>query len=145
MIKASDLRIGNKFECMGMIQTVFEILDNTDKGRIIQKGYEHLILCKENGNQYKPIEISGIPLTEEWLLKFGFHYSEKGFYWKNWGTNGFQTLDYDTGYKRFRFELGQYYYKVLDYVHQLQNLYYALTGEELTSSDLTDQARDEKR
>ena len=70
MIKASELRIGNKFECMGMIQTVFEILDNTDRGKIKQAGYEHLILCEENGNQYKPIEIQGIQLTEAWLRRF---------------------------------------------------------------------------
>lgn len=70
-----------------------------------------------------------IPLTEEWLLKFGFernileakhnsiiYYSEN-----NIGIKGM---------------LGTVKPSVCKYVHQLQNLYFALTGEELTIIDL---------
>lgn len=82
------------------------------------------------GDSVKPI-----PLTEEWLQKFGF---EKKKYpnprvWAN-------------RYVKDRFELGhtfsgliknrehKYYHggRDIQYVHQLQNLYFALTGEELT-------------
>jgi hypothetical protein len=88
-----------------------------------------------------------IPLTEEWLLRFGFKKETHA------GTDLFliplkivagQTLkgfclyftedewdlsftDYYTGKEKT--ELFPY---GLKYVHQLQNLYFALTGEELT-------------
>ncbi len=129
-MKATELRIGNKFECMGMIQTVFEIIDNTDRGRIIQNGYEHLIACIENKNQYKPVEINPIPLTEEWLIKFGF--------------TGDSIMGLAVKYSLNRIDI--WYNKKLDealldnvkykriyikYVHQLQNLYFVLTNEEL--------------
>ena len=125
-MEASELRIGNLFDGMGMIQIVFEILDNTDRGRIIQKGYEHLILCKENGNQYKPIEINTIPLTEEWLLKFGFekleHIQLGVLYLKSQ-----LRIKPSFMFAQWRgASVGK-----IDYVHQLQNLYFALCGEEL--------------
>ena len=85
---------------------------------------------------YNALGTKPIPLTEEWLLKFGF---EKRGYVKFLG-NAYQ-----------RFVLGRngiysineiaYIYEVCDhdlceirYVHQLQNLYFALTGEELIES-----------
>jgi len=67
---------------------------------------------------YRPI-----PLTEEWLLKFGFEI-----------TDNFQTKDRFQTHKQDGFFWFEYGYIVveLNYVHQLQNLYFALTGEELT-------------
>lgn len=68
------------------------------------------------------IECEPIPLTEEWLLKFGFE---------------------PLGSSRFDFKIFTYYLydgsfynqssrlSTIKYVHQLQNLYFALTGEEL--------------
>jgi hypothetical protein len=76
-----------------------------------------------------------IPLTEEWLLKFGFEEIQKtrngitvyGF--KN--KNMLLTLT-DNGYEFFHgYGLGGRFTKV-ENVYQLQNLYYSLTGKELT-------------
>lgn len=137
MINAKELRIGNKFKGMEMIQTVFEIIDNTDRGQIIQRGYENLITCEENGNQYKPIEIRPVPLTKEWLLKFGYRQgSMKNCYFKEWGRNGVEIIVHDYHYKGgFEVQLSESKYKSVESVHQLQNLYFALTGEELTIQD----------
>jgi len=76
-----------------------------------------------------------IPLTEEWLLKFGFQEIDKSIY----------RLEDVLTYGRITFfanqgmlcELGQSSgYKLgepdIKHVHQLQNLYFSLTGEELT-------------
>ncbi len=67
---------------------------------------------------YRPI-----PLTEEWLLKFGFEI-----------TDNFQTKDRFQTHKQDGIIWFEYGYIVveLNYVHQLQNLYFALTNEELT-------------
>ena len=85
-----------------------------------------------------------IPLTEEWLIKFGFKRVEMMFekittlYWRkdrlklyrvhtsavseDWFYEVWFADDHDNeAVIRLR----------LDLVHQLQNLYYALTGEEL--------------
>lgn len=74
---------------------------------------------------------SPIPLTEEWLVKFGF---EKVIGWDDmefwrrpdWRKCGFSLLKQLQGYE------DDGYGKILPYVHSLQNLYFALTGEELT-------------
>jgi len=74
--------------------------------------------------------VDPIPLTEEWLKKFGF-VQRDNYYWHNWGTNGVEFIFKDLHYKGFEIQLGKAKYKYIEYVHQLQNLYYILTGEEL--------------
>jgi len=65
-----------------------------------------------------------IPLTEQWLSDFGFNEG-----------NGY-PYKFHYGYLKMR--NGIFFYKYFDieielpFVHQLQNLYYALTGTELT-------------
>jgi hypothetical protein len=74
--------------------------------------------------------IQPIPLTEEWFLKFGFEHSG-GYLWncKKIGENRFLNNPYSVTH----FEIKGYFGKShIQYVHQLQNLYFALTGEELT-------------
>ena len=107
MIQANELRIGNWY--LGASRG--NPLQAT--ARFIQQLDEGLLNC------------SPIPLTPEILEKWGFI------------SNPYQD----------RFELGQVYIQYcgvrnmfwlenyspeLKYLHQLQNLYYALTGEELT-------------
>jgi hypothetical protein len=67
-----------------------------------------------------------IPLTEEWLLKFGFNkWKDK----KIWTCK--KVMIYFHAKEEFCFGRASNRTK-LKYVHQLQNLYFALTGEELT-------------
>lgn len=76
---------------------------------------------------------SAIPLTEEWLLKFGFEEYE-------FEDEIFGYVLNDFGYvNEFQFMIrifidfeGILIQKPIKFVHQLQNLYFALTGEELT-------------
>jgi hypothetical protein len=72
-----------------------------------------------------------IPLTEEWLLKFGFETSDwdnNSTYRKMIGNNDY-TIVFDEYSNTM---VGDILIKEIKYVHQLQNLYFALTGEELT-------------
>ena len=72
----------------------------------------------KDGHEFNPI-----PLTEEWLLKFGFKkISEIGDY-----SNGNMTVILAISNKIYTLKR-----KRINHVHQLQNLYFALTGEELT-------------
>ena len=71
--------------------------------------------------------IKPIPLTEEWLIKFGFE-TDNIEWW-----NGLISIGI---YKDGLFycptgEISLRIGKEIQYVNQLQNLYFALTGEEL--------------
>jgi len=107
-VKAQELRIGN---CIyNKFHKDIEIVDHSTI-RYIEIG-EH--------NDYAPI-----PLTRKRLKDFGFKRSLHTY----WFIGSFGG-DYYTG---GIFELTHYELAPIKYVHQLQNLYFALTGEEITS------------
>lgn len=81
------------------------------------------------------INVKPIPLTEEWLEKFGF---EMGKNPKIIQLFPMQLLETPNGFEYF---LGHGFggkFIVIKYLHQLQNLYFALTGEELTKTNKYD-------
>lgn len=92
-------------------------------GNLVQKGeeiFEADFITIQMAHNYQPI-----PLNEEWLLKFGFVKLDLPS--KSYFLNGIIIDHYPWGY-------GIVFYNKckLNYVHQLQNLYFALTNEELT-------------
>ena len=110
-MKANELRIGNL------------IYLNEE---LIKFGFS--ILKFDDLNNIKPI-----PLTEEWLVRFGFKRDNKYDFTLNVKDVGeFYTSSewfHGNGYITF-----EHFGIKLFYLHQLQNLYFALTGEELTQS-----------
>lgn len=108
-MKASELRIG-----------IWVYLF----GDAIQLTKEHLIYLLNKDSLPEPIT-----LTEEWLLKFGFEKDYDGCLTLLIGKSRFQwsngiLLWQQTSYNDWsEFPCG--------HVHQLQNLYFALTGTEL--------------
>jgi hypothetical protein len=83
----------------------------------------------ENGWQIdEGEEVNPIPLTEEWLERFGFDEIEMSIPVAYKTKSGFRIKEDQRGYWM------QYKYGtvIIKHVHQLQNLYFALTGEELT-------------
>jgi hypothetical protein len=81
----------------------------------LEKAPESQIWCKP------------IPLTEEWLLRFGF---EKKY--KNYEMGDF--MFFKGSCSRISYKLSLIGINI-KHVHQLQNLYFALTGEELKLKD----------
>lgn len=81
-----------------------------------------------------------IPLTDEWINKFGFDDAEykKGYTGVEFRTN--MILDFVLTKPEFMgkwqdyyaYDLGQHRFVPLNYVHQLQNLFFAITSTELT-------------
>lgn len=119
-MKATELRIGNLIE--------YKIEDKLDERKewwkVSKVDFQDLTWLDSNpeDSDFRPIKI-----TEEWLLKFGFVKKEIGYskltemeqcflisFGKHTSVNGI----------KFNNEIKT--------VHQLQNLYFALTGEELT-------------
>jgi hypothetical protein len=77
--------------------------------------------------------IHPIPLTEEWLLKFGFEFIEGEpigdmSFNDNWTLGKFKINVWGNGWL---FYWDDKWDNKLQYVHQLQNLYFTLTGKEL--------------
>lgn len=108
-MKANELRIGNYVKLPYGVEDVVNVGDPEGGGDTV--------------NGYRIEKCKPIPLTEEWLIKFGFektslHYLKK---------DGF-IIQSEKDY--FECFLGNVVVK-LQYLHQLQNLYFALTGGEL--------------
>ncbi|MES2240460.1 MAG: hypothetical protein V4497_09415 [Bacteroidota bacterium] len=118
-MKAEELRIGNW----------------VDTGDFHLPRYKGNYKVKDEwfkwANKFKPI-----PLTEEWLLNFGFKKSNN--------ATKFYTFDKDKlsiHLKSVHYNDGRTYFnswcimeKQIEYVHQLQNLFFCLCGEEITLS-----------
>ena len=127
MIQANELRIGNwvgiqetalHADGCNYLEAIFQIKEL--KKDVAQfKGFH-------TEEYYK--DLKGIPLTEEWLVRLGFKkISPHGSIWK---LGNFHVQDF--------IQLGIYEcnnHVKIKYIHQLQNLYFALTGEELKLND----------
>lgn len=120
-MKAKDLRIGSIISINGepikggISYTVIQ--DVSMKERRLKNAYLDLIT-------HEPI-----PITEQWLMDFGFEYAKM----ERWMKGAFCLhFDYnEDSIKRFYYcpdTLPDIY---IEHVHQLQNLYHSLTGKEL--------------
>ena len=122
-MEAKELRIGNyvDFEYGEDIRT-FGFLNKIEE-------VQELLEIEKGTFKCQPI-----PLTEEWLLKFGFEKAPlvdkylKGYFTYDSKLKYFTyfTDIEDGGYENIIIQKEK-----LKYVHQLQNLYFALIGEEL--------------
>ena len=115
-----ELRIGN-------------LLDRGDyicKVKTIEE--EGLILEPINYKEEIFVEryIKPIPLTEDWLIKLGF-FEKYGSCYNRWNIKLFTLIDSEDDDGNLK---GEFIFNgtlEVKYVHQLQNLYFALTGAEL--------------
>ena len=123
-MKASELRIGN-YVSSGKYNTVEEIIGIEPIKLFTTSGYSSI-------GEYEPI-----PLTDEWLEKFGFKESEYAKKTLLCDVGGFNSrLHIDINQDDICVSVEQVIandviYLHCEYVHQLQNLYFSLTGEEL--------------
>jgi hypothetical protein len=116
-MKATELRIGNLL-----------LLPNNQPVEI------SIDSIKEIKSGIHPYEF--IPLTEKWLLRFGFTFNgdwlQLDFFPRmgiRFYNGNYAECDIIQDDKYIAFKNGH-----VQYVHQLQNLYFALTGEELITN-----------
>ena len=130
-MKASELRIGNLVDLGNRIAKVIEI----NHLSCVVVDLEETQDTIEDYKRIKPI-----PLTEKWLLNFGFKLAGD---FTNTRVLDVVKHAYDCSEIRYspnegllRFSnggiKGSTIIPYVKHVHQLQNLYFALTGEELT-------------
>ena len=117
MLKNNELRIGNyvfSLETQNH-QRITELLEE-------QPFFDAITFDYPNYDEIEPI-----PLTEEWLLKFGFELT--GSFYRLKKSKLIQIILHDDGLDVCNYNL---YLHQIKHVHQLQNLYFALTGADLT-------------
>lgn len=121
MIKNGDLKPKN---------IVHYVCDETEGLEICVIDWQDIKMLETNeslfNNLHKPIQ-----LTEEILVQCGF---EKNFEWTySISIKGTNKLVYYVGEKGWSIGFKNYSdYSNLNYLHQLQNLYFVLKNEELT-------------
>ena len=131
-MEAKDLRIGSQVSQRIEGSTKVLFMQNTVEGIKYSNAWYVLL----GGNWVNIEDIEPIPLTEEWLLGFGAHKSNKFTYWIS-VSNLKAELHFEAFKNRDEIVtriIGSFSDLILDrikYVHQLQNLYFALTNEEL--------------
>ena len=144
-ISAQELRIGNYILDETGVITIIVAIDSERKfwNEIIQKEFKataRLIMLDNfdwNTSYGCWVEkLKPIPLTEEWLLKMGFEkeiddssFIRKVYYY----INDFE-VEFHGNKLVFRVEnkhVTNYFAHHTKYVHQLQNLIFSLSGEEL--------------
>tara|TARA_R110002012_G_C11412052_1_gene587177 strand:+ start:281 stop:670 length:390 start_codon:yes stop_codon:yes gene_type:complete len=127
-MESKELRIGNWVNFI------------PDNGNFIVSEIDAFNSWSKTINGLCPDDIKPIPLTEEWLLKFGFVIHNK--------PHGYtEYIKYKKGTRQYLHKLftfkeyndwdGKFGFSgtiqtELNHVHELQNLYYALTKKELT-------------
>ena len=120
-MKTNELREGNLFyHDKNKINYGTHIVCEITKNGIVN---EHSVLIPYN-------EVEPIPLTEEWLIKFGFEWIEELF---AYADENHYVIFMSSGLIElhpFCTNDGDCHIKV-KYVHTLQNLIFALTNEEL--------------
>jgi hypothetical protein len=124
MINAQELRYGNKLLFIIDDVVTFKNITNIREDGVFWINVLEDFIPQKNF-QFKPI-----PLTEEWLLKLGLE--KIGIWTFSLNLVGNLDLIYYLGEKGWSIGLKSYSdFSNLKYVHQLQNLYFALTGKEL--------------
>ena len=127
MVEAMELRIGNYVNRI--------VVPSMENGRIKPSIDLWRIECTDfcSLESFKPI-----PLTEQWLIDFGFEKKQTDVFSisLDYGVFLFVTLLKKNETLINLVETGLYsdnvcLRKICKYVHQLQNLYFALTGEDL--------------
>lgn len=117
-MKASELRLGNLYW--------YQMYDKQDE---CERWLEQSIIDTDDliwlvGNPDDP-DFMPIQITEEWLLKFGFKFAPETYVW--WINSNIGVFKLQTEEDKISFD----WWSEILFVHQLQNLFHSLTGEEL--------------
>ena len=118
-MKTTELRLGNYIATEYLNKSTFKVI-SIHSDRIYFESVRENFKSDTIQNYIKPI-----PLTEEWLLRLGFESTNTYYFSKC-------NLHLQGDIRGFHLVISRIDGIKVKYVHQLQNLYFALTGEELT-------------
>lgn len=133
-IQATEFRVGNLFRFIST-DSIEQVADIRTAG-----------IKTPTINNVLITDIEPIPLNEDWLVRFGFEkdintsWFRIGYFAEMEDVSNRMIIGYNTVSNRLGcYQEGDangiFAQKTFQYVHQLQNLYFALTGTELTLTD----------
>lgn len=135
-MEAKHLRIGNYIQDVNHPEReciVFRLTSGCD----YSIAYSYNKAFEDSYAHQRMDALQPIPLTEDWLLRFGFdketRVGENKYYKDRYLIENGISQFFDNGYS-FRITTDNQnstHAASVKYVHQLQNLYFALTGTEL--------------
>lgn len=147
-MKVEELRVGNLIYDLTDSVARVDSVSNLFDGPMIEAHSSQMLAYREP-DCYKPI-----PLTNKWLKELGFVYfnykmgpygiKHSGYQIRYKADSPYSCVRllqltyvkeesmYYAGKKAFNIKSKTAYISCVKYVHQLQNLYFALTGNELT-------------
>lgn len=137
-MKANELRIGNLVECDTMRDLYKDRIPYFGKHiHAVHSACVDFVKLELGDEAIQKVEIFAvkpIPLTEEWLLKFGFQYGfgkTERLYLPIISIDYFLWGSKSDNFTSCTFIINRVNKIKINYVHQLQNLYFILTGKEL--------------
>lgn len=127
MIAANELRIGSWVNHNGKPMKVLSVESDIDNNAlpVMENGRDFYRMSFDTDGDLQPI-----PLTPEILEKCGFELKKSD----NWTEYRLGIIGFDFNHSRLSgCHIGgeEYHYIEVSYLHQLQNLYFAITGREL--------------
>lgn len=124
LMTLNELRIGNHILINGETDTVTGIFHE-----MAPSGDDIYFVQGKNKLDYRVQNTEPIELTEETLLKC--HFFQSGFYWWSGCYSIYLTTrNSDDGFF-YHNGTSLFEYNHIKYLHQLQNLYFIITGKEL--------------
>jgi hypothetical protein len=129
----SELRVGNWVKtCTPNMEIYIPHLEAQVQG-ITPIGIFFGDTPQEEGFAIPVRHVIGIPLTEEWMDKMGFMGMRNDFIGgNNWWRTNLSSNFQDGKLNKIWMPDSALNLSHIEFVHQLQNLYFALTGTELT-------------
>jgi hypothetical protein len=139
-MEAKELRIGNYIN--GIYETeidkgngIIEDIESCDIVKVVALDSVNITeycIWIEAGSREQYDSFEPIPLTEEWLIKFGFIKDAFTEYtYDNLTKEGVSLWNKKDDYSELWYQ-GKNNSIQIKHVHQLENLYFALTNKELT-------------
>lgn len=143
-MKPNELRLGNLFYPINRsghvhipIEIPFKILSIGNQVEAVK--FDQIPAQLEQIPKFSLRDLSEIDITGEWLVRFGFEDLTK-----NYGYPVFKLPSFD-GQRQFRYSESSIWIVTvgsgwgweltnIKYIHQLQNLFFAITGKELEMS-----------
>lgn len=132
MINIRDLRIGNYVMYNGLMMAVYSIIgayprrEKRYDNKVVIDLFDGAGIITASLDEIKPI-----PITEKWLLKLGFEIEETDRRYTSYIHPETPGLEVDYQLKTFTLYIGDTRISRIWCVHQLQNIYFAITSEEL--------------
>ena len=139
-MKANNLRIGNYINTHNRVSVVLDLINTVGKFHISDPKRNEVqnkiktTICYMSPQPEDSIFFTPIPITNEWMINFGFNEDNEDFVYEE-GRQGFivAKAQDDDLILLYREDIGVPYniLRFINYVHEIQNIVFSLTEKDL--------------